>query len=55
MPLLMLMPKRSPREKPGDDLKEEDGGWGPRLTFLCYQTVSDLLIHIHDAFEKRER
>ncbi len=61
MLLLMLMRKRSPHEKIRKDPKEEDefmqrhGGWGPRLTFLCFQAVSDLLFQFRDVFKKRER
>ena len=61
MLLLMLMPKRFANEKRGNVLNDEDGfmqrhgGWGPRLTYRCFQAVSDLADQVRDVFFKRER
>ena len=61
MLLLMLMPKRTATEKTGDEREQEDGfmrqhgGRGPRLTFLCFEAISDLIIRVQDALAKRQR
>lgn len=61
MLLLMLMPKPTATKKTGDDLRQEDGfmhrhgGRGPRLAFLCFEAISDLIIRIQDALARRQR
>ncbi|WP_417417451.1 hypothetical protein [Hoeflea sp.] len=59
MLLLILMLRRPPHDRAGKGLKaddgfmEEHGGWEARVTFQCFQAVSDLLIQLHELRKNR--
>lgn len=61
MLLLMLMPKRNLDDKPDRGQKREDaflrdhGGPASRLTFLCFDAISDLIIRLQNVLAKRQR